>query len=159
MDFFTIISKGFWVVCVAFTVLNAGILWFSARKYIKVAPELAEGYATIIRGLVIWGNIPWVVMGIGFVFGGVPSLLHFFRPRDGNPFVLAFFASVFTIWLRDTSWLIFQHGAELLVKHPGLFRVKVKSPNMLKIFWLLSLAGGIVSLIMMCILDIPEGPE
>ncbi len=159
MDFFTIVTKWFWAVCIALTFLNAGVFWYRARRHISAAPELAEGYATIIRGFVIWGNIPWVVMGIGSVLGGVPSVFHFFRPRDGNPFVLAFFASVILIWILGTIWLLFRGGAEMLVNHSGLFNVVIKSPNMLKLFWFLCLAGGIFAVIMMFTLDIPVGPQ
>ncbi len=159
MDFLAIMTKWFWVVCIASTFLYACEFRSHARKHISAAPELAEGYATLIRGLVIWGNIPWAVMGIGCVFGGVPSFFDYFRPRDGNPFVLAFFASVFLIWILGTFWLLFRGGAEMLVKHPGLFNVDFKSPLMLKLFWFLCLAGGILAVIMMFILDIPAGPQ
>ncbi len=157
MDFLTIITKWFWAVGIAVTFLNAGIFRFRAREHISASPELAEGYATLIRGFVIWGNIPWAVMGIGCVLGGVTSVFDFFRPRDGNPFVLAFFASVFLIWILGTFWLHFWGGAEMLIKHPGLFNVDFKSPLMLKLFWFLCLAGGIFGVIMMFTLDIPAG--
>ena len=116
---------------------------------------MEEGYQKIIKGFVTWGNIPWIVMGIGCVMGGVPSVFHFFRPRDGNPYVLAFFASVFLIWIMGTYWLLFQGGAKMLVKHPGLLNVDCKSPTMLKIFWFLCLAGGVFAVIMMFTQDIP----
>ena len=155
MELFTIMTKWFWAAFILVTFLNAGIFRYRARTYITAAPELAEGYATLIRGFVIWGNIPWVVMGIGCVLGGVPSVFHFFRPRDGNPFVLAFFASVFLIWILGTFWLLFRGGAEMLVKHSGLFNVNVTSPHMLKLCWFLCLAGGIFGVIMMFTRDIP----
>jgi hypothetical protein len=98
-------------------------------------------------------------MGAGILFGGVPSMFHFFRPRDGNPFVLAFFASVFLIWILGTFWLLFRGGADMLVKHPGLFNVDFKSPLMLKLFWFLCLAGGIFGVIMMFTMDVPVPPQ
>ena len=67
----------------------------------------------------IWGNIPWVVMAAGYLFGGVPSLFHYFRPLDGNTFVLAFFASVFFVWTMGTYWLVFGGGAEMIFKPYG----------------------------------------
>ena len=154
MDFYTIMTKWFWAVCIAVIFLNARILRFRAQRHIQENPDLADGYSTIIRGLVTWGNIPWIVMGIGCVLGGVPSIFHFFRPRDGNPFVLAFFGSAFIIWTLGTVWLLFRGGAEMLVKHPGLFSVDFKSPLMVKLFWFLCLAGGIYAVIMMFSTDI-----
>ncbi len=155
MDFFTIMTKWFWAVCIAVTFANAGVFRFRAQRHIRENPDLADGYAKIIKGFVIWGNIPWIVMGIGCLFGGVPSVFHFFRPRDGNPFVLAFFASVFIIWGLTTFWLLFRGGAEILVKHPGLFNKDFKSPRMLKLLWFLCLAGGIAAVAIMFIQDIP----
>jgi len=155
MNPFFVISKWFWAICITVTFANAAIFRARAKKHIQQNPEMEEGYQKIIKGFVTWGNIPWIVMGIGCVMGGVPSVFHFFRPRDGNPYVLAFFASVFLIWIMGTYWLLFQGGAKMLVKHPGLLNVDCKSPTMLKIFWFLCLAGGVFAVIMMFTQDIP----
>jgi len=88
-------------------------------------------------------------MGVGCVFGKVPSAFDFFRPRDGNPYVIAFFASVFLLWAVGTYWLLFLGGAQKLVEHPGLLNVNVKSPRGIIIYWFLSLAGGILGTILM----------
>ncbi len=142
-------SKWFWLVIIAATCLIAGIFRFKSQRHIRDNPELADGYAKIFRGIVIWGNIPWIVMGLGIIVGGVPSVRNYFRPRDGNPFVLAHFVSVFLIWTLGTYWLFFRGGAEMLVKHPGLFNVDIKSPLMLKLLWILCLACGIGAVIML----------
>jgi len=155
MDPFVIMTKWFWAVCILVMFLNAGIFKFRAKRHIQENPDLADGYRTIIRGWLIYGNIPWIVMGLGSLVGGVPSIDHFFRPRDGNPFVLAFFASVFQLWILSTYWIFFRRGAEMLVDHPGIFNVDFKSPIMVKLFWLLCLAGGIAGVTMMFIQDIP----
>jgi hypothetical protein len=151
----TIMTKWFWAVCIAATLLNAGIFRFRARRHIRGNPALADGYATLIRGFVLWGNIPWVVMGVGCLLGGVPSIDHFLRPREGNPFVLAFFASVFLVWVLGTYWLLFRGGAEMLVEHPGLLNMDFRSPLMVKLFWLLCLAGGIVAVTVMFATEVP----
>jgi hypothetical protein len=75
-----------WVVFFVFTVVYAGVAWVASRRYIRADTELAPGYKTIVTGILTWGNIPWIVMGIGLMVGGVPSMFHFFRPRDGNPY-------------------------------------------------------------------------
>jgi len=152
MDF---ASKDFWIIFVLFTFLNAAVFRFRSRRYIQEDPDLAEGYSKIIRGFVFWGNLPWIVMGAGCVLGGVPSIYHFLQPRQGNPFVLAFFASVFLIWGLGTFWLLFRSGAEMLVRHPGLFSVEIKSPRTVKLFWFLCLGGGVAGVVMMFL---PETP-
>jgi hypothetical protein len=159
MGLFTFVTKWFWAVFIVVTLANAGFFRLRARRHIQENPDLADGYAKIFRGFVIWGNIPWIVMGVGCLFGGVQSVFELFRPRDGNPFVLAFFASVFLLWALGTFWLFFRGGAEMLVKHPGLLNVDFKSPLRLKLFWLLCLAGQILGVIMMFTWDIPVPPQ
>jgi hypothetical protein len=158
MRLFIFLAKWFWIICIAVTFLNAGIFWLRARQHIQTRPELEDGYRTLIIGFVTWGNFPWIVMGIGCVLGGVPSVFHFFRPRDGNSFVLAFFGSVFLIWILGTYWILFRGGAQMLVTHKGLFNVDFKTPRAVVLYWFLSLAGGIVAVFMMLSRDIPLPP-
>ena len=141
---------------VAVTVANALILKFRSRRYIQERPELAAGYEQLFRGVLFWGSLPWMVMAIGIEVGGVPNLVSYFRPRDGNPFVLAWFAVVFALWLLGFYWLFARRGAEFLVAHPGLFQGDLKSPNMVRFFYCLMVAGGIASVCFMFFVDIPK---
>jgi len=149
MSPFLFVDKWYWAICIVLTFVNAGAYQVKARRQIEDHPELKQGYQTIAKGLVTWGNLPWVVMGVGCVFGGVPSGLSFFRPRDGNPFVLAFFASVFLLLGLGTCWLAFRGGAKLVVDHPGLFNVNLKSPRTVMILWSLCVVGGVLTMISM----------
>jgi hypothetical protein len=155
MDPFDIAERWFWAIAIAMTFVNVLMIRFRAKRHIRENPDLATGYSTIIRGLAIWGNIPWIVMGIGCLFGDVPSVWHFLRPSDGNPFVLAFFVSVFVIWILGSIWLFFRNGAELLVRHPGVLNMDFKDPLMLKLMWCVCLAGGIAGVIMVFTQNIP----
>jgi hypothetical protein len=159
MNPFLFLTKWFWAVCIAVSFINARMFQARARRHALDNPQLSEGYRAIIKGFVMWGNLPWVVMGIGCVFGGVPSVFDFFRPRDGNPFVLAFFASVILVWVLGTYWLVFRGGAEMLVKHPGLFNVDLKNPKVVKLYWFLCLAGGVAGMILMFSGVIPLAPQ
>ena len=159
---FDLISKYFWVVAVIVTMINLLIFRKRAQKHIQDNPHLEEGYASLFRGYLLWMNIPWVVMGIGCTFGEVPSVWHYFRPRDGNPYVLAWFVSIFFLWILGTFWLFFRDGAETLVRHPGAleFRYGLKNkditnPVLIKAFWLLALAGGVVGVVLMWSIEIP----
>lgn len=125
---------------------------------------LVEGYAVLLKGYLIWMNLPWVVMGIGCTVGGVPTVLHFFRPRDGNPFVLAWYCTVFIIWAGGTFWLFLRNGAEELARHPGLIEFRygfkkkdIASPVLIKVLWLVMLAGGIIAFVAVWTHDIPVG--
>jgi hypothetical protein len=159
MELFAIMTKWFWAVCIAVTFLNAGIFRFRAQRHIREHPELADGYRSLIRGFISWGNIPWIVMGLGCTIGGVRGVWHYLRPRDGNPWVIAWFASVFALWLLGTYWLLFRGGAEMLVRHPGLFNVELKRPSTIKLLWFICLAGGIFGVIMMFTQDMPMPPQ
>ncbi len=150
-----IFSRYFWAICIVVTGINVIIFKVRSSRHIQDNPELAEGYATLFRGYLTWVNLPWVVMGIGCTVGGVPTVWHYFRPQDGNPYVLAWFASVFLLWITGTYWLFFRDGAEMLVKHPGAFNANISNPTMVKVFWFLGLAGGVFGVIMMWTMDIP----
>src|SRR5437867_2948756 len=91
MSVFEIMSRYFWAIAIFVTCVNVVSLKRRSRRHIEANPELAKGYATLIRGYLLWMNIPWVVMGLGCTIGGIPAVWYFFRPRDGNPYVLAWF--------------------------------------------------------------------
>jgi hypothetical protein len=136
---------------IAVTIVNALIFRARSQRHIAKDPSLEEGYRKLFWGLLIWGNLPWVIMGLGCLVGGIPSVFHYFRPPDGNTFILAFFASIFLIWILGTYWLFVRGGAEMLIRHPELFNSDFQSPAMLKLFWCLCLAGGIVAVTSMLV--------
>jgi hypothetical protein len=145
-----------WLMFVAVTVVNALALKFRGRPYIRERPELAKGYRALFRGILSWGNLPWLVMGAGLELGGVPSIFSYFRPRDGNPYVVAFFAVVVALWLLGFYWIFARRGAEFLVEHPGLLRNDIQSPAVIRIGYCVMIAGGIAGFIFMFTMDIPE---
>ena len=120
---FVLLTKWFWAVCIVVTFAHAAFFRARAVQRIRANPELRGGYRTLVTGYVTWGNLPWLVMGIGCVFGGVPSVFNYFRPRDGNPYVVSFFASVLLVWVLGTYWMIFRDGAGMLVKYPWLLNI------------------------------------
>ena len=152
---FTLITTYFWLICIVVIIANGAASKQKSKKYIEEKPELSEGYATLIRSFVLWGNVPWVVMGIGCTIGGVPSVWHYFRPQDGNPYVLAWFGSVFVLWILGTYWLLFRGGAELLVEHPGLLNIHFSDPLVIKLLWVLCLGSGVIGVVLMYTQDIP----
>lgn len=148
--------RHFWLAFIAANVLNALILKARSRKYILQKPELAAGYQQLFNGFLLWGNVPWVVMGIGILFGGVHNVFSYFRPRDGNPFVLAWFGVIGALCLLGFHWLFARRGAEFLVEHPGLLRGIPQSPAMIRLFYCLMVAGGVVALGFMFFADLPD---
>jgi hypothetical protein len=151
MNFFALISKYFWLIALIATFIN----WLSfrreAQKQIEKQPRLRPGYNSLIRGYLPFMSLPWLVMGIGCTIGGVPSIWHYFRPRDGNPYVISWFGCIFFLWVCGTFWLFFKNGAEMLAQHPGAIQFNnfgtskdVTNPKLIKLLWLLSLAVGVI---------------
>jgi hypothetical protein len=124
---FEFLEKWSWAIFILVTFLNAAIFSLGGRREIEMHPELREGYRSITRGFVTWGNLPWVVMGVGCVYGAVPSVFNFFRPCDGNPYVLAFFFSGFLLWALGTYWLLYLNGAQKLATIPDCSTLKSKA--------------------------------
>ena len=160
---FEIMTKYFWVVAIIGTCANAFFYKMRSQEFIKADPSLADGYSKLIKGFLIWLNIPWIVMGIGCTIGGVPSVFHFFNPQEGNPFVLAWFGSVFILWILGSYWIFLKGGAKTLVKYPGAIQAHspfskskdLSSPAAIKLFWCACLFGGIFGVYMMWTQQIP----
>lgn len=149
MDLYTILKKWSWLLAILSMFLKAYSIRRKADKKIALNPELEDGYRKIIKGYLVWGNIPWVVMGIGITIGGVPSVFHYLNFNSSNPYILAFFISVFFISIMGTYWILFKDGAEMIAKHPTLLSYDVKSPMQIKIFWSICVVGGIVAVVLM----------
>lgn len=142
---FVIVTRYFWLIAIAVSIANGLIWWRRAQPVMAKHPERAAGYRRLITGWIVFGCIPWIVMGIGVMFGGVPDIFHFFNPRNG-PFVVAWYVSLAGIWLLLTWWVFFRGGAEKLAAHPGLFRGSDLSPGAVKALCVLSLVIGVVVL-------------
>lgn len=152
---FQLLSKHIWVLFVVVTLLNAAIWWRRGSEYRQRDPSLTEDYRTLIWGLVTLGNGPWLFMGAGILFGGVPSVFHYLNPRYPNLFVPAFLASVVLLWLAGTYWLFARGGAEQLVRCPGLLEAWLNSPGLIKVYWIVCLAGSIAGLILAFFTELP----
>jgi hypothetical protein len=96
-------------------------------------------------------------MGAGIVVGGVPSLLHYFDPRQG-PFVIAFYVSVVVVWILTAYWVFLKGGADALIRHPGLLNLPSQDPRAVKGLLVLLLASGVAALTMM-VLGYARVPE
>ena len=144
-----LLFKHFWIAFILVTLANGAIWWFRGRPHRERDPALTDGYRSLVRGLITWGNVPWLIMGAGILFGGVPSISHFFNLKSSNPFIIAFYMSIFLIWLAGTYWIFARGGAEQLVRHPGLVQGPLSTPVAVKVLWLACLASGVAAVIIM----------
>ena len=148
-------EKIFWIFLLIGTVWNAYSLKRGARTLIAERPELGKGYEKLFKGYLFFGSLPWIVMGVGILSDSVHNFFDYLRPREGNPYVLAFHAVIIAIWALTVNWIYFGSGAEFLVKHPGLFNWNFRSPTGVKIMTAISLAGGVVGMYLMWSINAP----
>ena len=148
-----LIFRQAWLLFVFVHCINGVVWWRRAQPRIAENPALEQGYRRLIKSWLIYGNLPWLVMGAGILSGAVPSTLSYFNPRNG-PFVIAFYVTVVALWIATFYWLFFRGGAEDLLVYPGLLNLPVARPWVVKVYFLLCLAGGIVGLLWMIFGDI-----
>lgn len=144
----------FWAIALAVNAVN--LVAMSLQPGLSSNdPEEREWYADFKRRLVLVGSIPWLVMGAGSTLGGVPNMLYYFRPQDRNPWVLAWFGSMFAIWVAVSYWIFLRGGAESLAAHPQAFQPPISDPRKVKGFWLLCSAGGVLGVVLMLTMNVP----
>jgi hypothetical protein len=109
-DVFHLLSEYFWMVCLAFGAFN----YWKARSTADATAtgETNTQKTTYLKRFAIAANLPWVVMGVGQMSGFTPTVWHYFRPQDGNPFVLAWLAAIFCLSAAYAWWVLFAGGAE-----------------------------------------------
>jgi hypothetical protein len=149
-----LIFRHSWLLFVAVTCANGAVWWSRGKKEIANHPELEQGYRQLVRGWLIYGNLPWVVMGAGILLGGVPSVWQYLNPRNG-PFVIMWYVTVVALWVATVYWVFLRGGAEALVRHPGLLNLPVQQPWAVKALVVLMLLGGVAGLAMMILGDTP----
>ena len=95
-------------------------------------------------------------MGAGILSNHVSQIFDYFRPRDGNPYVLAFFACVILEWVLLLYWIFFLEGAEKLSRYEGLLNRPLNNPILIKVFTVICVMGGVVAFTMMWVVSIPS---
>jgi hypothetical protein len=136
-DFFRLISKYFWVVALAFAAFN---YWKADRDASRIVePNKALEAKTYLRNFAVAGALPWVIMGVGQISGATPTVWHYFRPQDGNVFVLVWFSTYFALSCVFAWWVFLASGAKKVAEFNlmtvlGQYSAKKLSENMIKIF-------------------------
>ncbi|MEM6522053.1 MAG: hypothetical protein AAF722_22300, partial [Cyanobacteria bacterium P01_C01_bin.70] len=88
-------------------------------------------------------TFPWLAMGIGIVFGGVPNVLYYLFPDSVIFNIWAWWAVHWLTVICLTAWMLWRGGAEMLVAHPGFLCGNPTRAKRLKFYWLLMLAGNV----------------
>jgi hypothetical protein len=136
-DFFNFISQYFWLVALGFAAFN---YWKADRDTTKmVGPEKASEARNYLRSFALASALPWVVMGTGQLTEATPTVWHYFRPQDGNVYVIAWLATVFALSCVFAWWVFLAGGAKKVVEFNlvavmGQHGGKPPSVNMIKFF-------------------------
>ncbi len=141
MALFEWVYRYFWVIAIAVGLINTAITWYRLQNPMQTHPERVPGYRALLRGYGLINTLPWLVMGIGIVFGGVPDILYYLYPGLGNPYVLAWWGTLGLMHAWLIAWLVWNGGAEMLIAHPGFLRGNFTSAKQLKLYGLCSLAA------------------
>ncbi|NVJ61537.1 MAG: hypothetical protein HWE27_14170 [Gammaproteobacteria bacterium] len=145
-----LILEHIWVAFILATIINALIAKLRAKDMIKNDPSLESGYNKLFWGMIIYTNIPWIIMGVGNLTGYTNYIFEYFHPRTLNLAVLAFHGSILILWLLSIYWVYFNHGAEMIERHPGFFRISGPTGSFdvtakqVKLFLPLLLLGGVI---------------
>jgi hypothetical protein len=115
MDLFHTFGRYFWLLCLAI----GGYQYFVGLRSLSskdpADPRASAEAIALRRWVAVFSELPWLVMGVGIVIGGVPNIWNYFRPQDRNPFVLAWFVTVFLLAFYFAYWVFFRGGAQKVV--------------------------------------------
>jgi hypothetical protein len=109
---FDVIGRYFWLICIGMAAVS-----YAFSNAGSAADGLSEADLARRRKVLGWfwvlSVVPWLIVGFGQIVGGVPNIRAYFRPRDLNPYVWAFYASILVIYLVSAWWLLFRGGARI----------------------------------------------
>jgi hypothetical protein len=154
-DIFDLITRYFWLLALIITAINSVAYQRRLRILSEQYPERTRGYRQFLIGFIVVNTLVWLVMGVGILFGGVPSVFSYFNPSTGNPYVLAWHAVVIGTWILGVIWIFFRGGAQFVVDHPGLLNVNMSKPIYVQLWFLACIGGGILGEVMMWTRQVP----
>jgi len=143
-----LLLRHFWVVLLAFAVANAFRQRRRVRERVREDPSLEPGTRRSFVRSLVFGSLPWLVMGLGIVVGGVEGVQDYLHPRRVNPWVLLFWGTTLLLWAWGVVWVFFLGGAQKLVDHPELGYFPVRKPGHVKAY---AVAGSIIGIVVVLV--------
>ena len=120
-----IIDKYVWIACILGIIVQVNSVRTISKTYITQNPSLQDGYNKIFKSILFYGNIPWVIMGMGNLLGLTNGVLDYLHQKEMNPIVLIFHSSIIILGIFHVKWIYFNKGAEFLEQHPGFITKKI----------------------------------
>ena len=120
-----------WVFLIVAMSANAFIWWYRGREIRDQYPERVSSYKRLLVWMLVVGNIPWLILGGGVLFGDFISPLDPIILSETNAWGWAFWLYI-PVWSIGLVVYVFLFdGAEELSKHPGLINLPInrETPN------------------------------
>lgn len=112
---FRLISQYFWLICLGVTWLNDRRANARLASMGGLSNASRQEATTCIRWFSVLSSLPWLVVGLGQILGATPTVWDYFRPQDGNPFVLSWLALIVLLAYSISGWILFGGGARKVV--------------------------------------------
>jgi hypothetical protein len=150
---FQLFTRYFWAIAIGISLIN----YMVGRRRILAESGLGEIRQSETLGLFgrlyLLSDVPWLVMGWGVLFGGVPSVFSYFRPQDHNPYVTCWYGSLLLLAVVNALWIMLADGAHRVqeLQQLGVFGLRQK--NSATPEWaikLLAVLGPVFVLIWVC---------
>lgn len=111
-------ERYFWVFLIVVTIFNGLTLYFQGWHDMATL-ELKLSYAKLTLYVLLWANVPWLVIGIGCLQRNL-TLKDYLEPQTLHPALMAFFASLISVFVMGSYWIFAAGGAEQLLHYPGI---------------------------------------
>ncbi len=152
-DFFDfVLLKHFGLICLALTIVMAGVQKLYSLFRVKKFPELKDGYQKLITGYLIFMGLPWVVLAMGELVHSYSGILFLFSLKDGNLFSWLFYVILFGEYTFLVYWVWLKGGGERLYKYQ-LMTYNFSSPLVAKLAVSLMILGGVLGSVFLVILN------
>ena len=115
-----ILFQYFWIFIV-FVIAANGVVWrIAARDRINADPLLRKPLNRLYGGFVFWLSLPFLMMGLSIISGGVDNVLDYLTADIGNPHILGLYALIFAEDALFIYWVFFRRGDHFLALHTEL---------------------------------------
>jgi hypothetical protein len=133
--------------------LNAGLARSRLSSTLEQHPEWEAESQVFLRNYFLLLTIPPLFLGLLQFAGGYNNPFYIFS-NDLNVYVVLSWCVLFLTWTRFFHWMVFQNGAQTLVKFREVGINMPRSESMVKVWVLLMLAAGVCALAVGAALDL-----
>jgi hypothetical protein len=149
---FMLFFKYFFSLGVISGLLNVFTIHRKFKKYYKdenVGLEANDDKSKIIKGVVTYRILPFLILQIFQFLGGYKSCFYIFSFDYHNIFYIMGFASLVVFGLLAIYFIVMKDGAELIVKYRKTFNLRTSNKNFVKVFIILGFLWMVLGLLFM----------